>query len=159
MTRATLERPGRVTARSAAIRALDAHREFADVVSGLDLDDRAIWAAADRLVARVSTQANDVVIALTAERYSVAAPGVPPVVRVRELIAAQRRLEAAVDRWAGSERLSELTADLSDSASRVTESASRLGIVTGGRRAAPVPSRRKLRPGRRRAIGRSLAGR
>ncbi|HEX6337299.1 MAG TPA: hypothetical protein VFZ85_10115 [Jiangellaceae bacterium] len=131
MTTATLERPTAQAAVFTAVTAvLAAHREFTDVVARLDLDDRAGWAAADHSVARVSAEANDVVTALTGQRWPVAAPGVPPVVRVRELSVAQRRMEAALDRDAGSERLADLAADLSGSASRVVESARRLGIVT-----------------------------
>jgi hypothetical protein len=130
MTPATLERPARVAVLAVVTLALDAHREFTDVVAGLDLDDRVTWAVADRSVARVSAEANDVVTALTGERWSVAAPGVPPVVRLRELSAAQRRMDATLDRWTGSARLGELAADLRGSATRVAESARLLSIVT-----------------------------
>jgi hypothetical protein len=158
MTTATLDRPARVFVGPVVTLALDAHRKFTDVVADLDLDDRVTWAVADRSLARVSAEANDVVSALTGERWPVAAPGVPPVVRVRELSAAQRRLDAALDRCAGSERLGELAADLRGSATRVAESARRLGIVTaaaadrGGMQSVQshgVMSRRNM--GRRRA--------
>jgi hypothetical protein len=159
MTTATLDRPARVFVRPVVTLALAAHREFTDVVVGLDLDDRATWAAADRSLARVSAEANDVVSALTGERWPVAVPGVPPVVRLRELSAAQRRLDAELDRWAGSERLGELAADLRGSATRVAESARWLGIVTAS--AADGGAMRSVRSHgvmSRRNIGRRRAG-
>ena len=131
MTTATLEHT-HVAVRTAVGQALDAHRRFADVVAGLDLDDRVVWAAADRSAARISVEANDVVAALTGERWAVAPPGVPPVVRVRELSVALRRMEAALTLRAGSGRVEELAAVLTGMASRVTESARWLGIVTAG---------------------------
>lgn len=159
MTTTTLEVHAQATVFAATL-ALAAHREFTHIVSSLDLGDRVRWAAADRLVAGVTTEANDVVTALTGERWLLAAPGVPPVVRVRELSAAQRRLEAALDRCAGSERFHELGAYLSGSANRVTESARQLGVVTrrGADRNGAI-GRKPTLLWRRRNIGRPRAGR
>lgn len=129
MTTATLVRPAPAEASEAVALVRAAHDEFVDVVAGLDLDDRAVWAAADRSVARVSAEAYAMASALTGDRWAVAQPGVPPVVRIRELSVAQRRMFAALDASA-SGASTELFVALKRSASRVTESARWLGIVT-----------------------------
>lgn len=128
---ATLVRPARAAERFQAIaQARAAHLEFADVVAGLDLDDRTVWTAAERAVARVSAEANGVTSALTGQRWMVAEPGLPPVVRVRELSVAQRRMDAALESAASSTQFTELVATLKGSADRVSEAARWLTVLT-----------------------------
>lgn len=132
MTAATLQHSATAEQeRDAVALVRDAHREVADLVAELDLDGRAVWATADRSVARVAAEAYGVVGALTGEQWSVAEPGVPPVVRIRELSVAQRRLDATLDKLANRGQAPEVLAALAGSATRVTESARWLSIVTG----------------------------
>lgn len=75
-----------------------AHLEAAALVAELDLDDRRHWHRVDRVVAELAAAAYDLSAAVTGTRASAVATHVPPVVRVSELAAAQRRLFAALDR-------------------------------------------------------------
>lgn len=98
MTTTTIERAGirrDPAPLPAALRA--AHLEAADIVAGLDLDDAALWRAADGFVADIAAAAYDFAARLTGDPPVPTAAGVPPVVRVRELAAAQRRLVRALD--------------------------------------------------------------
>lgn len=132
MTAAILQRSATAEReRDAVALVRDAHRQVADLVAELDLDDRAVWVTADRSVARVVAEAYGVVGALTGEQWSVAEPGVPPVVRIRELSVAQRRLDATLDKPANRVQAPEVLAALAGSATRVTEAARWLSIVTG----------------------------
>ncbi|HEX6231837.1 MAG TPA: hypothetical protein VFZ63_01800 [Jiangellaceae bacterium] len=131
MTAAILQRSATAEReRDAVALVRDAHRQVADLVAELDLDDRAVWVTADRSVARVVAEAYGVVGALTGEQWSVAEPGVPPVVRIRELSVAQRRLDATLDKPANRVQAPEVLAALAGSATRVTEAARWLSIVT-----------------------------
>jgi hypothetical protein len=132
MTAAILQRSATAEReRDAVALVRDAHRQVADLVAELDLDDRAVWVTADRSVARVAAEAYGVVGALTGEQWSVAEQGVPPVVRIRELSVAQRRLDATLDKLANRVQAPEVLAALAGSATRVTEAARWLSIVTG----------------------------
>jgi hypothetical protein len=71
--------------------------EAAALVAELDLDDRRLWHRVDRVVAELASAAYDLAAALTGTRAGAVAAYVPPVVRVRELASAQRRLFAALD--------------------------------------------------------------
>lgn len=77
-----------------------AHLEAAAVVAELALDDAALWRAADGFVADIAVAAYDVAAKLTGDPPVRAAVRVPPVVRVRELAAAQRRLFSVLNRRA-----------------------------------------------------------
>jgi hypothetical protein len=74
-----------------------AHLAAANVVSEIDLDDAASWAAADPVVTRITTSAYAMTAALTDRPTPKAATTVPPIVRIRELSAAQLHLFAALD--------------------------------------------------------------
>lgn len=76
----------------------NAHLEAAALVAELDLDDRRQWRRVDRVVAELAAAAYDVAAAVTGTRSGAVAAFVPPVVRVSELVSAQRRLFAALDR-------------------------------------------------------------
>jgi hypothetical protein len=75
-----------------------AHLDAAALVAELDLDDRRLWRRVDRVVAELAGAAYDLAAALTGTRTGTVAAYVPPVVRVRELASAQRRLFAALER-------------------------------------------------------------
>jgi hypothetical protein len=74
------------------------HLEAAAVVAELDLDDRELWQRVDRVVAELAGAAYDLAAAVTGSPPVTVAAYLPPVVRVRELASAQRRLFAALDR-------------------------------------------------------------
>jgi hypothetical protein len=86
-----------ITSARPSVRA--AHLEAAAVVADLDLDDRGLWRRVDRVVAELAGSAYDIAAAVTGTRSGAVAAYVPPVVRVRELASAQRRLFAALDRY------------------------------------------------------------
>ena len=75
------------------------HSEVAASMAELDLDDSRLWQQVDSLVAATAGAAYALTEALTGEPAPRPARGVPPVVRVRELETAQRRLLAALDRY------------------------------------------------------------
>jgi hypothetical protein len=75
-----------------------AHLEAGRLVASLDLDDAALWARVDAVVAGVSAQAYAVAAALSGQPARQCASRVPPVVRVRELAAAQGALFVQLDR-------------------------------------------------------------
>jgi hypothetical protein len=75
-----------------------AHLEAAALVAELDLDTRRLWRRVDRVVVELAAAAYDLAAAVTGTPAGVVAAYVPPVVRVRELASAQRRLFAALDR-------------------------------------------------------------
>lgn len=77
-----------------------AHLEVAGIVAEMDLEDTALWRAADGFVADIAAAAYDVAAKLTGDPPVRAAVRVPPVVRVRELAAAQRRLFSVLNRRA-----------------------------------------------------------
>ena len=78
---------------------IGAHSEVAASVAEFDLDDSTLWQQVDSLVADTAGAAYALTEALTDEPAPRPARGVPPVVRVRELATAQRRLLAALDRY------------------------------------------------------------
>ncbi|MPZ25525.1 MAG: hypothetical protein GEV12_03530 [Micromonosporaceae bacterium] len=75
-----------------------AHLAATAVVAGLDLDHRQLWRRADRTVAELAAAGDRLTAAITGEQPGSTARSVPPVVRVRTLVAAQQRLFAALDR-------------------------------------------------------------
>jgi hypothetical protein len=75
-----------------------AHLEAGRLVASLDLDDAALWARVDAVVAGVSAQAYAVAAALSGQPARRCASRVPPIVRVRELAAAQSALFVQLDR-------------------------------------------------------------
>lgn len=81
-------------ARSALV---DAHLDVAAIVAEFDLGDATLWAEVAAIVSDVVTEANDTAAALTGAPPSTTATEVPPIVRVRELAVAQRRLFGALD--------------------------------------------------------------
>ena len=87
----------RETEPSAAL--IVAHSEVAASVAEFDLDDLRLWQQVDSLVADTAGAAYALTEALTGEPTPRPARGVPPVVRVRELATAQRRLLGALDRY------------------------------------------------------------
>ena len=78
---------------------VSAHTEAIAAVAEFDLDDSTLWQQVDSLVADTAGAAYALTEAVTGEAAPRPAPGVPPVVRVRELATAQRRLLAALDRY------------------------------------------------------------
>jgi len=92
--------PGRSTA--AELRAT--HLAAGRLVAALDLGDTALWARLDADVAGISAEAYAVAAALSRQPPRHCATRVPPVVRVRELAAAQSALFIQLDR-AGVEPL------------------------------------------------------
>jgi hypothetical protein len=78
---------------------IGAHSEVAASVAEFDLDDSTLWQQVDSLVADTAGAAYALTEALIDEPAPRPARGVPPVVRVRELATAQRRLLAPLDRY------------------------------------------------------------
>lgn len=74
-----------------------AHLEVAAIVAEFDLGYASLWAKTAAIVSDVVAEANDMTAALTGEPPGTTTTGVPPVVRVRELAAAQRRLFGVLD--------------------------------------------------------------
>jgi hypothetical protein len=70
----------------------------AAVVAHVDLDDPRLWRQVDGMVAALATVAYDLTAAVTGGTPGQAATTAPPIVRARELAAAQRRLFGALDR-------------------------------------------------------------
>jgi hypothetical protein len=77
-----------------------AHLQAGRLVAAMDLGDAALWAGVDAVVAAISAEAYAVAAALSGRPPRRCAGRVPPVVRVRELAAAQRALFAQLDRRA-----------------------------------------------------------
>jgi len=77
---------------------IGAHSEVAASVAEFDLDDSTLWQQVDSLVADTAGAAYALTEAVTGEPAPRPARGAPPVVRVRKLATAQRRLFAALDR-------------------------------------------------------------
>jgi hypothetical protein len=78
---------------------IGAHSEVAASVAEFDLDDSTLWQQVDSLVADTAGAAYALTEAVTGQPAPRPARGVPPVVRIRELATAQRRLLAALDRY------------------------------------------------------------
>ncbi|MFW6034111.1 MAG: hypothetical protein ACOC9R_03155 [bacterium] len=98
MTTATVEQIG--AHRVAADRSADlqnAHLEAAKIVAALDLGDSQLWRQIDRVVAALASAAYDLTGTLTGQPAGPAAASLPPVVRARELAAAQRGLSRALN--------------------------------------------------------------
>lgn len=74
-----------------------AHLEFAACAADLALTPAAAWAELDRIIAAACTEAYDLTAVLTGRRSTSPARQVPPVVRLRELTAAQRSLNRVLD--------------------------------------------------------------
>jgi hypothetical protein len=98
VTTTTVQQPvrGALTAAPAEVR--NAHLATADAVAELDLDDALRWRESDGFVADLAAAAYRLTAELTGSPQLQPAARVPPVVRVRELATAQRRLFAALDR-------------------------------------------------------------
>jgi hypothetical protein len=77
---------------------ITAHSEARAAVGEFDLDDSGLREQVDSLVADIAGTAYTLTEALTGEPTPRPARGAPPVVRVRELATAQRRLLATLDR-------------------------------------------------------------
>jgi hypothetical protein len=76
-----------------------AHHEAAAVVADLDLDDAGLWRAVEGIVTEITAAAYAVSSQVTGAPADATASRVPPIVRVRELATAQRRLLAVLNRW------------------------------------------------------------
>jgi hypothetical protein len=76
-----------------------AHHEAAAIVAELDLDDAGLWREVEGIVTEITAAAYAVSSQVTGAPANATASRVPPIVRVRELATAQRRLFAALDRW------------------------------------------------------------
>ena len=74
-----------------------AHHEAAAIVAELDLDDARLWHQAEGIVIEITSAAYAVTSQVSGAPADVTASRVPPIVRVRELATAQRRLFAALD--------------------------------------------------------------
>src|SRR5262245_13293339 len=75
-----------------------AHDEAAAIAAELDLDDARLWREVEGIVIEITSAAYAVTSRVTGAPAEVTASLVPPIVRVRELATAQRRLFAAMDR-------------------------------------------------------------
>jgi hypothetical protein len=75
-----------------------AHLEAAHAAAELDLDQAAIWVAADAAIREIATEAYRCTALITGREALTAAARVRPVVRLRELAAAQAGLMRALDR-------------------------------------------------------------
>jgi hypothetical protein len=73
------------------------HLEVAAIVAEFDLGDATLWTKTAEIVSDVVTEASDMAALLAGAPSETPATGVPPVVRVRELAAAQRRLFGVLD--------------------------------------------------------------
>ncbi len=99
MTTTTIERVGvQERTRDVCADLQAAHLEAAAIVAELDLGDETSWRQANGLVADLTAACYDITAAVSGEPPPVPAIGVPPIVRVRELASAQRRLFAVLDR-------------------------------------------------------------
>jgi hypothetical protein len=98
VTTTTVQQPvhGHLTAAVAELRA--AHLAAAGAVAELHLDDATRWRESDGFVADLTAAAYQLTAELTGRPPGRPAARVPPVVRVRELATAQRRLFAVLDR-------------------------------------------------------------
>lgn len=107
-----------------------AHGELASTVAMLDVADADVWSSADPAVSEAIAEANAVTEALGGTPLSSPAVGVPPVVRVRELAGAQRRLGTAlVERRGEALGTDELVSAARGSVERVTALGRWLGIL------------------------------
>jgi len=75
-----------------------AHHEAAAIVADLDLDNAGLWREVEGIIIEITAAAYAVTSLVTGAPAEVTASQVPPIVRVRELATAQRRLFAAMDR-------------------------------------------------------------
>lgn len=73
------------------------HLEVAAIIAEFDLGDTTLWAKTAEIVSDVVTEASDMAALLAGVPSETPATGAPPVVRVRELAAAQRRLFGVLD--------------------------------------------------------------
>lgn len=80
------------------------HLEVAAIVAEFDLDDATLWAKTGEIISAVVTEASDMAALLAGAPSGTPATGVPPVVRVRELAAAQRRLFGALNAETSADR-------------------------------------------------------
>jgi hypothetical protein len=97
ITRAETQADVRDRTRDVLADMLAAHLEAASIVAELDLDDTHRWAHASELVGDLSAETYGVIAALTGQPGVVTAPGVAPIVRVREFAIAQRQLFGVLD--------------------------------------------------------------
>jgi hypothetical protein len=77
----------------------DAHDEVAAIVAELNLDDTRLWPEVEGIVIEITAAAYAMTSQVTGTPADAPASRVPPIVRVRELATAQRRLFAALDGW------------------------------------------------------------
>lgn len=80
---------------ASAIRA--AHREVAALAAALGRADAELWVAVDPVLAELTAQADAMTTALIGTPLPAPAPDLPPAARLRDLVAAQQRLDAALD--------------------------------------------------------------
>jgi len=73
------------------------HLEVAAIIAEFDLGDATLWAKTAEIVSDVVTEASDMAALLAGAPSETPTTGAPPVVRVRELAAAQRRLFGVLD--------------------------------------------------------------
>jgi len=73
------------------------HLEVAAIVAEFDLGDAPLWTKTSEIISDVVTEASDMTALLAGAPSGTPATGVQPVVRVRELAAAQRRLFGVLD--------------------------------------------------------------
>jgi hypothetical protein len=73
------------------------HLEVAAIIAEFDLGDAALWTKTADIVSDVVTEASNMAALLAGAPSETPAAGLPPVVRVRELAAAQRRLLGVLD--------------------------------------------------------------
>jgi hypothetical protein len=73
------------------------HLEVAAIVAEFDLGDATLWTKTAEIVSDVVTEASDMAALLAGAPAETPATGLPPVVWVRELAAAQRRLFGVLD--------------------------------------------------------------
>jgi hypothetical protein len=80
---------------AAAIRA--AYREVTALATVLSRADAELWVAVDPVLAELTAQADAMTAALTGTPPPTPAPDLPPAARLGDLVAAQQRLDAALD--------------------------------------------------------------
>lgn len=98
MTTTTVQQPVRPPSPAAVAELRAAHLAAAGAVAELHLDDATRWRESDGFVADLTAAAYQLAAELTGSPPGRPAARVPPVVRVRELATAQRRMFAALDR-------------------------------------------------------------
>lgn len=137
MSTTTLEQAGVPRlAREAADELRVLHFAAAEIAAELDLDDTNLWRDADAVVAGLSAAAYETAAALVGEAQPAVVAAAPPVVRVRELASAQRRLFAALHRHWTDER-SELVGEVADRVRTLGEMLAHVSRSAQVRRALP----------------------